>query len=124
MPTGRACDDDLLLTQDGKTVICSVFAPGNGSCTTGQLALNAYSVATGKLERVLFRYKGGCAFGFVQVLWARSAELAIGLIVISKPVTPHPLATNAVGAVAAGKFTPLPVPPDGGAYTVPGTVAF
>lgn len=60
VPTGHTCNNSLTLTSDGKSVICGVLAANSGWCATGQLALNVYSVATGKLERVLYRYKGSC----------------------------------------------------------------
>lgn len=124
VPTGHTCDDSLLMTADGKAVICGVLAPNDGWCTSGQLALNAYSVATGKLENVLYRYQGGCHFGIVQVVWAKSATLAIGLITISRLVNPSPPVTNTVGVATPGKFTALPVALAGGTYDAPGTVAF
>jgi hypothetical protein len=124
VPAGHTCNDSLLMTSDGKSVICGVFAANSGWCTTGQLALNAYSVATGKLERVLYRYPGGCHFGSAQVVWARSAALAVGLIEISKPVTPYPPVTDLVGVVTPGKFTSLPVTLTGGGYGASGEVAF
>ncbi len=126
-PTGHTCDSSLLMTADGKSVICGVFAPNNGWCTTGQLALTAYSVATGKLERVLYRYQGRCSFGAAIVVWAKSAKLAIGLITVSKsvpPQSPGPL-TVMSGVATPGKFTSLPVTLMRGiGYEAPGLIAF
>jgi hypothetical protein len=82
--------------------------PDGGSCATGQLAFTAYSVATGKLDRVLYSYTGGCDFADAVVMWAPSTALVIGWILVSKPVTPPPPTTNEIGVVAQGKFTALP----------------
>ena len=111
VPDGHTCDSALLITGDGKSVICGVFATNNGWCTTGQLTLDAYSVATGKLDRVLYRYQGKCQMGTTVALWARSAGLAVALITITKPARPPafgPL-TARVGLLTPGRFTSLPV---------------
>lgn len=123
VPTGHTCDSVLLMTGDGKSVICGVFAANSGWCTTGQLALNAYSVATGKLERVLYRYQGGCEFGTTQIAWAPSGTLAIALITV-KPVNPNSLVTSIVGIAIPGKFTSLRVTSIAGGYEAPGAIAF
>jgi len=113
----RACST-MLLTPDGKAVICGTFAPDNAACAAGQLEVTAYSVATGKLERVLYRYRGGCQpSGSAQVIWAPSGTLAIGAIYVGSPQ--H----NVVGLMAPGKFTALPFPSNGADYDV-GTIAF
>ena len=124
VPTGHTCDYFLLMTADGKSVICGVMAVNSGWCTTGQLAFTAYSVATGKLERVLYRYQGGCHFGTALVVWAKSATLAIGWFDVSKPVTPYLPVANTVGVVTPGKFTRLPVALRAGTEEAPGNVAF
>jgi len=129
VPAGHPCDGSPLMTADGKAVICGVFAANSGWCATGQLALNVYSVATGKLENVLYRYQGGCHFGTAQVVWAKSATLAVAMITVSKPVNPAQPVTNTVGVATPGKFTAVPVNVVGavtllgGAYG-PGTIAF
>jgi hypothetical protein len=124
VPTGHTCNSSVLMTLDGKAVICGVFAANSGWCTTGQLALNVYSVATGRLERVLYRYQGGCHLGFAQVVWAKSAALAIGVIAVSKPVVPMYTFTDMVVVATPGKSTSLPVTIVGGGDGAPGTVAF
>jgi hypothetical protein len=125
VPTGHTCDAPLLMTADGKSVICGNFGPNNGWCTTGQLAVTAYSVATGKLERTLYQYKGGCNFGTATVVWAKSSTLAIGWIALSKPVSRDPPITNMVGVIAPGKFTSLSnIPVGRGGYEMPSMIAF
>jgi len=103
---------------------CGNFAPNNGWCTTGQLAFTAYSVATGKLDRVLYSYQGGCHFGTATVIWARSAALAIGWIAVSKPVTPYPPIANEVGVLSPGNFTSLPGLKVGTGEENPSMIAF
>jgi hypothetical protein len=124
VPNGHTCDSSLMMTSDGKAVICGTFGPNSGWCTSGQLALNTYSVTTGKLERVLYQYQGKCVSGSAQVVWAKSATLAIALVTISKPpaIPPQPV-SNAVGVATPGKFTSLPITLTGGAYG-PGDIAF
>jgi len=124
VPTGHTCDATLLMTADGKSVICGNFAPNNGWCTTGQLAFTAYSVATGKLDRVLYSYQGGCHFGTATVIWAKSAALAIGWIAVSKPVTPYPPIANEVGVLSPGNFTSLPGLKVGTGEENPSMIAF
>ncbi len=124
VPTGHTCNSSLLLTADGKAVICGVFAANSGWCTTGQLALNVYSVATGRLEHVLYRYQGGCKLGTAQVVWAKSAALAIGVIEVSKPGVADYAFTNMVVAGTPGKSTSLPATIAGGGGVAPGSVAF
>lgn len=128
VPAGHACNSTLLMTADGKSVICGIFGPNNGWCTTGQLTLSAYSVATGKLVRVLYRYQGTCSLGFAVVVWAKSAALAIGVITVSKlaaPPSPGPFTVRA-GVVTPGKFASLPiiVTDDPAQYEGSGGIAF
>ena len=113
----RTCST-MLLTPDGKTVICGTFAPNNGSCAAGQLEVTAYSVATGKLERVLYQYRGGCQpGGSAQVMWAESSTFVISAIFVGS--AKH----NLVGLMTPGKFTALPIPSNGADYEA-GTIAF
>jgi hypothetical protein len=126
-PTGHACDSDAVMTADGKSVICDSFAPNSGWCATGQLALTAYSVATGKLERVVYRYPTSCSIGYINVLWAESAALVIALTTVSTPPSPTPdlpPLTNLVGVITPGKYIPLSVRVAGATYEAPGIVAF
>ena len=116
-PANTTCGS-LLLTPDGKTFICGSAAPNAGSCAKGQVDMAAYSVATGKLERVLYRYRGGCQpVGSVQVMWAGSGTLAIGALFVGSA------RDNRVGLMSPGKFTPLPILSNGDAYG-PGSIAF
>lgn len=116
-PANDACGS-LLLTPDGKAAICGTYAPNPGSCAKGQLEVTAYTVATGKLDRVLYRYRGPCQpSGTAQVMWAGSGMLAIGAIWVGSA------RDNRVGLMSPGKFTPLPIVSSGSDYG-PGSVAF
>ena len=129
-PDGGACFS-ALLTSDGKSVICGTLTStplpagviGTSShvptCNKGGVELAAYSVATGKLDRVVYRYTaGGCSWGTAQVVWARSATLVIGAIVITKSAAPHPQVSTLVAA-AQGKFAALH-----GTWAGPGWIAY
>ena len=111
---------DPLMTSDGQAVICGTLVEKHG-CENGLPELTAYSVATGKLERVL--YRGPCSLVPPQAEWAKSGTLAIGNIMISKAVSPPQPVTNMVGVITPGKFTSLPVTLKGGDYNS-GTIAF
>jgi hypothetical protein len=128
-PEGGACFS-ALLTSDGKSVICGTLTdvPNPGAvagsshvptCNKGGLELVAYSVATGKLERTVYRYTaGGCSWGTAQVVWARSAALVIGAIVLTKSAAPHPQISTLIAA-ADGHFTTLH-----GLWAGPGWIAY
>jgi hypothetical protein len=116
-PAGDACGS-LLLTADGKVAVCGSTAPDPSSCAKGQVDVTAYSVATGKLERVLYRYRGGCQpLGTVQVMWAGPGPAAVGAVFLGSGKD------NRIGLMTPGKFTPLPIVDLSSAYD-PGTIAF
>jgi hypothetical protein len=122
VPAGVDCAS-LLPTADGKAVICGGTSPLNRGCAKGVVNLTSYSVATGKLERVLYRFPGPCLWGITQVLWAGSATLAIAEIVYTGLVSPYPQMMNTVGVVPPGKLAPLPVHL-GETYDGTGSIAF
>jgi hypothetical protein len=110
-----------LMTSDGQAVICGAEVSDHG-CVKGQPELTAYSVATGKLERVLYRYQGGDCISLVaRAEWAGSGTLAIGNIVISRPGVPRASTAYIIGVISSGTFTSLPLTPTGG---TPGSIAF
>jgi hypothetical protein len=124
VPAGRACGS-LLMTPDGQTVICGTSTDTGGGCAKRQPEFDAYSVATGQLDRVLYRHQGSCAVGSATVEWAGAGSLAIGLVETFKSVNISIPAkdTNVVGVVTPGELTPLHVSLTGNGYG-PGTVAF
>ena len=113
------------MTPDGQTVICGTSTGAQGGCAEGQPEFDAYSVATGRLDRVLYRHQGSCAFGGATVEWAGDGTLAIGLVETFKSVNfSFPAKdANVVGVLTPGKLAPLRVTLTGSGYG-PGTVAF
>jgi hypothetical protein len=120
MPADRVCGS-MLMTADGKAVICG-SAPMYG-CTDGVLNLAAYSVATGKLERVIYRFPGQCTVGLAVVQWAASSTLAVAELVYTEPTPPHQQILEAVGVIPSGPSASLP-PKLGETYNGPDTIAF
>jgi hypothetical protein len=118
-PAASGACGSLLLTADGKVAVCGGgYVAGPIPCAKGKMDVTAYSVATGKLERVLYWYRGGCRpDGFVQVIWAGSGQAAVGAVFVGSAKD------NRIGLMTPGKFTPLPIVPLGSAYD-PGTIAF
>jgi hypothetical protein len=124
VPASHACDDQLLMTADGKSVICGTLG-NSGWCTTGVMAFTAYSVATGKLEGTPSRYQGHCLGGTATVVWAKSATLAIGWFAISRPLGSGPPITTLIGVITPGKFTSLSnIPVGSGGYGMLSMIAF
>jgi hypothetical protein len=128
-PTGSACLS-AQPTADGKSVICgtvsTILSPAAASapspvpaCSKGGVELAAYSLATGKLERVLYQYQESCNEGSALVVWAKSSTLAIAAIVVTAVAAPHPQ-TSTMVAAAPDKSTTLPITTWNGF----GTIAF
>lgn len=100
-----------LLAADGKSVICGTVSalPGaKPACDKGGIRLVGYSVATSKLERVLYQYSGDCISGSALMVWARSGTTAIAAIVVTTSGPGHPQISRMVAA-AGGQGVPLPV---------------
>jgi hypothetical protein len=118
-PAASGACSSLLLTADGKVAVCGGgYAAGPRPCAKGKMDVTAYSVATGKLERVLYRYRGGCRpGGSVQVIWAGSGQAAVAAVFVGSAKE------NRIGLMTPGKFTSLPIVSIGSAYD-PGSIAF
>jgi hypothetical protein len=71
-----------LLSPDGRTVLCGTTGAVNGKdgCASQGAQFDAYTTATGKLDRVLYRYRGSCGYVSASFVWAGSASVAIGLL--------------------------------------------
>jgi hypothetical protein len=95
------------LTPDGGTVVCGGY--NELSCVTDGVGLVAYSVATGKLARVLYSYRGKCPYDLrVLPLWEnQSARDVIALAEIS--TTPGTWQQR-LGLIANGRFTGISYP--------------
>ena len=102
-----------IVTLDGKSVICGISTNVPKQCSKGQPALTSYSVATGKLEHVLYRYQATCQFGSAVPLWAPSGSFVIGVVqgVVTHVVNhySHSSITTDLGIMTPAKFTPLPI---------------
>jgi hypothetical protein len=136
-----------LLSPDGRTVLCGTIgaANGNAGCSSQGAQFDAFAAATGKLDRVLYRYRGSCGYASSSFVWAGSDAVAIGLLQLYTAAPPgSETVTNGAstttrsvpewndelifGVVAAGKFTRLQVTMRNESQSVlpstPGLIAF
>jgi hypothetical protein len=98
---------------------------GDG-CASRGAQFDADSTTTGKLDRVLYRYRGSCAYASSSFVWSGSDTVAIGLLQLytadppgSETVTNGTSSTTRsvpqwndkpiFGVLSAGKFTRLQV---------------
>jgi hypothetical protein len=109
------------LTPDGRTVICGTVANLSQGCTPGQteaLEIDAYSAATGKRARVLYRYTGPCGIDGAGALgWVGPGNTVVAMVNTGTfpPRGGEPFLTKTVvGVLTQGKLVPL----------VPATVPF
>jgi hypothetical protein len=94
-----------LLTPDGHTVICAGASTGPASAAPAETAFTAYSTATGKPQRVLYRTR----MTEGALLWAGSATQAIVLI-MGHPSAKDPReVVNLLGVLTPNKFTQFPL---------------
>ncbi len=115
------------LTPDGQTVICGTQLPANTFCKTATLEIDAYSVATGKRQGVLYRFSGKCSAndGIGALGWVGPGNTVVATVVAS-PGHPGKAGFNTevtVGVLSRGKLIPVlpgPLPLSQG----PGAVAF
>jgi hypothetical protein len=79
-------------------------------CKTQTLEIDAYSAATAKRERVLYRYTGECTQDGIGALgWARSGNSVVAMVNVGTVTTGSLIgqAKVMVGVVAGGKLIPL-----------------
>jgi hypothetical protein len=76
--TGLGCDV-MLLSQDGKTIICGARSDSCGvmSGGTAHPGITEYSAQTGKLVGVLYAYGGRCAWGITDLFWSNASGSAV-----------------------------------------------
>ncbi len=136
-----------LLSPDGRTVLCGTIgaATRKDGCASQGAQFDAYAAATGKLDRVLYRYRGSCGYASSSFIWAGSDAVAIGLLQLYTAAPPgsetviNGTSTTArnvpewngeliFGVVSAGKLTRLQVTMRNESQSVmastPGLIAF
>jgi hypothetical protein len=121
-----ACSE-AQLTPDGRTVVCgtqtSSLNEGCGTAKTATLEIDAYSAATGKRERVLYRYTGQCARDGIGALgWVGPENTVVAMVVVGTLGVPGYTAVS-VGVITQGKLVPL-LPATLPFNQGPGTIAF
>lgn len=109
----------MLVTSDGKTVVCGVRSWGGASarCPDVRPGITEYSAVTGKLIRVLYTYKGACQWGMVHIFWSNpSGTAVVASVLVGRDGTHGKQTVNVVGLFGLGAFTELPL-------RLPGTVS-
>jgi hypothetical protein len=114
------CQEDSIITPDGSTIVCGAIAQieATGSASAGagadgsvaallrrgaETEFIGYSVATGKVARVLGHWTFGSVGALsVEVLWSNaSGSVLIGVIPDG--------GGGRVGVISGNEFTPLPL---------------
>ena len=95
----------LLLSSDGRTMVCGAVA---GVRPQGP-EFDLYATATGKLTRVLYRCPGSCQDKVAELAWTGVGGTAIGVIEAMRITKGRITIDDTVGLVTPGKFTPLRV---------------
>jgi hypothetical protein len=120
-PGNRDNCSTLLLSSDGRTMVCGTVGNATDGCRAQEPVFDLYSTATGKLARELYRYRGSCQAGDANVVWTGAGGTAIGFIQTDS-------STGKVGyrfgLLRSGKFTPLHVFMPVGYASYPGALAF
>jgi hypothetical protein len=120
LTTRHTCQEDSIITPDGSTIVCGAITPieATGSASAGASADGSvaallrrgaetefigYSVATGKVARVLGHWTFGSVGALsVEVLWSNaSGSVLIGVIPDG--------GGGRVGVISGNEFTPLPL---------------
>ena len=118
LTTRPTCQEDSIITPDGSTIVCGAITPieATGSANAGadgsvaallrrgaETEFIGYSVATGKVARVLGHWTFGSVGALsVEVLWSNaSGSVLIGVIPDG--------GGGRVGVISGNEFTPLPL---------------
>jgi hypothetical protein len=105
-----------LLTPDGHTAFCTGASPNEKA--PGETAVTAYSTATGKPQRVLYRARMDG-----ELFWAGSATQAI-IMMLGHPSAKDPKElVDVLGVVTPNKFTAFPIATGHDGYSY-GLIAF
>jgi len=111
--TDNGCKD-LVLSPDGKTVICGVESYGGASaaCPNVRPAITEYSAQTGELIRVLYEYKASCSWGMVHIYWTNSSGSAVVanmLVGVTSPGAASQQDVNVFDLFGAHGFAAVPL---------------
>jgi hypothetical protein len=110
--TDNGCKD-MMVTPDGKTILCGVESYGgaSASCPKVRPGITEYSAETGKLLRVLYEYKEPCTFGMVDLYWSNPSGTAVvaGLLVGTRQGGPPGQVVNVADLYGPRGFTQLPM---------------
>jgi hypothetical protein len=121
-----ACDE-AVLTPDARTVLCETQShPASANCAQ-TLQIAAYSAATGKRERVLYRRAGKCTTAGIAALgWAGPGDTVVAIAdtrIVSNGIVYD--GTNVgIGRVAGSKLILLLLPGTVPFAQGPGAIAF
>ncbi|HEX4094456.1 MAG TPA: hypothetical protein VHZ33_37550 [Trebonia sp.] len=99
-----------VLSPDWRTMLCGTTGAADAKygCATYGAPFDAYSIATQKPDRVLYRYRGSCAYAESSFVWAGSATVAIGAV--QAFATASPSSEELIfGLISRGGFTRLHV---------------
>lgn len=123
-PGGRRNCASLLAVTDGRTVVCGTLGNATGGCVKEEPEFDLWSTATGKLTRVLYRYKGTCSAAEATVLWAGPGGTVIGAISAYTYIKKKRTRTRiTIGLISHGRFAPLRISIPASAF-FPGVIAF
>jgi len=101
---GWSCDYNLLLTPDGKTLVCGARVRSPESVSNDQIGYPEFAVTTGKLVRVLDQRLTGPQGPFLT--WTNAS----GSVLIAAIQADGESAQITFGVVTGNRFVPLPWP--------------
>jgi hypothetical protein len=99
---GWLCDYNLLLTPDGKTLVCGARVRSPESVSNDEIGYPEFAATTGKLVRVLGQHLTGPAGPFLT--WTNAS----GSVLITGIQVPADSARITFGVVTGNRFVPLP----------------
>ena len=114
----------LLLAADGRTMVCGTAGNATGGCRQQEPQFDLYSTATGKLTRVLYRFRVTCQAAYTELAWVGTDGTAIGAIAEIRESNHEPALSYEVGLLRPGTFTRLHVPVPAGSGFETGQLAF
>jgi hypothetical protein len=124
-----ACSE-AQLTADGRTVVCGTLVSTDRGCNPAvqqeTLEIDAYSAATGRRERVLYRHTGPCSRDGAGALgWVGPGNTVVAMVVTGflPPSTVNDNTKTVIGLLTGGRLIPL-LPATFPVEQGPGMIAF